>query len=248
MAAVLEQIAFDPAAFEKELAELGSLLTSKADLSELNAIQPLFKRCKHLTAYMGTFAPNIGPATEICFEYDFFGDFKADLLLGNREAKEFCVVEFEDGAEDTIFKKQAKRKNPEWSARFEHGFSQLADWFYNLHDFKNTEGFASTFGTGHISFVGLLVMGRNSGLDDSKRSRLRRRQIACWLTRTRLAASRSTISSQFCRVDSPCIGPLPKWKVHRKSSSEGRQQKTSELGYICSLKEFEHAHGCVPQW
>jgi Domain of unknown function (DUF4263) len=63
----------------------------------------------------------------LAFQFPFFGDFTADLLLGNKKAGEFCVVEFEDGREDSIFKKQPKRGNPEWSTRFEHGFSQLTD-------------------------------------------------------------------------------------------------------------------------
>jgi hypothetical protein len=173
MASVLESIAFSPAKFEQELKDFEALLTSKADLSETSDIQPFFKKSKHLTAYMGTFALNIAVATELCFEYEFFGDFRADVLLGSKNEKEFCVVEFEDGEQDTVFKKQPKRKNPEWSARFEHAFSQLTDWFYNLHDFKNTAGFANTFGTGHISFTGLIIMGRSAGLDDAKRNRMK---------------------------------------------------------------------------
>jgi hypothetical protein len=173
MASVLETIAFDPVKFQQELQAFGELLRSKSDLSESHDILPFFKNSRHLTAYMGTFALNIAVATEICFEYDFFGDFKADILLGSKQEKEFCVVEFEDGKQDTIFKKQRKRKNPEWSARFEHAFSQITDWFYNLEDFKNTQGFATTFGAGHTSFTGLLVMGRAASLDDTKKSRLK---------------------------------------------------------------------------
>src|SRR5437667_11680770 len=130
MASVLETIVFEPARFQRELRAFDELLKSKIDLSERKDIQPFFKKNKHLTAYMGTFALNIAVATEICFEYEFFGDFKADILLGSKPEKEFCVVEFEDGKHDTIFKKQKNRKNPEWSARFEHAFSQITDWFY----------------------------------------------------------------------------------------------------------------------
>ena len=172
MASVLETIVFDPAEFRRELQAFDALLQSKADLSEQKDIQPFFKASKQLTAYMGTFAPSIAVASEICFEYEFFGDFKADILLGSKQEKEFCVVEFEDGKRDTIFKKQ-KRKNPEWSARFEHAFSQIVDWFYNLEDFKNTQGFSATFGPGHTSFTGLLVMGRSASLDDTQQSRLK---------------------------------------------------------------------------
>lgn len=149
------------------------LLKSKGDLSEAGDIQPFFKNNRHFTAYLGTFAPNITVATEVCFEFEFFGDFKADILLGSRRAREFCVVEFENGDQNAIFKKQKRRKNPEWSARFEHAFSQIVDWFYNLEDFKNTQGFSATFGPGHVSFTGLLIMGRSAMLDDSQTNRLR---------------------------------------------------------------------------
>jgi hypothetical protein len=169
----LESIVFEPARFEKELAAFGTLLRSKTDLSETSDIQPFFEKNKQLSAYLGTFSPNIGPATELAFRYPFFGDFTADLLLGNKRATEFCVVEFEDGRPDSIFKNQPRRGNAEWSARFEHGFSQLTDWFYNLDDFKGTKGFARTFGTGHVRFIGLLVIGRSASLDEAKRSRLK---------------------------------------------------------------------------
>jgi len=118
---------------------------------------------------MGTFSPNIGPATELAFEYPFFGDFSADVLLGNKNEREFCVVEFERGHQDSIFKKAGTKATPEWSSRFDHGFSQMVDWFYNLDDFKKTEGFAKTFGHGHIKFTGLLIIGRSAGLDDANK-------------------------------------------------------------------------------
>ena len=173
MAAVLESITFDHARFEAELNALGDLLGSKVELSETEDIQPLFKTSRHLSAFLGTFVPNIGPASELAYEFPFFGDYRADLLLGRRSAADFCVVEFEDGRTDSIFKKQPNRRNPEWSARFEHGFSQLTDWFFNLDDYKKNHGFTSTFGYGHVSFTGLLVIGRSASLDDMKRTRLR---------------------------------------------------------------------------
>jgi hypothetical protein len=172
MASVLQPISFDPTTFQRELRAFNALLKSHKVLSERAQIQPFFKANKHLTAFMGTFAPNITVATEICFEFDLNGDYRADILLGSKREKAFCIVEFEDAKRDAVFKSQKNRKNPEWSTRFEHAFSQIVDWFYNLEDFKNTQGFSTTFGPGHVSFTGLLVMGRNEGLDDAKRSRL----------------------------------------------------------------------------
>jgi hypothetical protein len=173
MAKHLGPMTFDLKKFKRELSAFERLLTTKAKLQERLDIQPFFERHQHLSAALGTYAPNVGPATELAFSFPFFGDYSADVVVGNKAAGEFCIVEFEDGNADSIFKRQPKRGNPEWSARFEHGFSQLVDWFFHLNDFRGTESFAKTFGYGHIRFVGLLVAGRRSGLDDAKRNRLR---------------------------------------------------------------------------
>ncbi|WP_406698460.1 Shedu anti-phage system protein SduA domain-containing protein [Singulisphaera sp. Ch08] len=200
MGAVLESITFDHALFEAELTKLGNLLASKTDLSERDDIQPLFKASRHLSAFLGTFAPDIGPATELVYEFPFFGDYRADLLVGSKSAAHFCVVEFEDGGPDSIFKKQPNRPNPEWNARFEHGFSQLTDWFFNLDDYKKSHGFTKTFGYGHVSFTGLLVVGRSASLDDMKRTRLR------WRSNKVLIDSNAVICVTFDDV----------YEIHRK--------------------------------
>jgi len=171
--AVLETIAFDHALFEVELDAFGKLLASKSELSEAVDIQPLFKASKNLSAFLGTFAPDVGLVSELAFEFPFFGDYRADLLVGSKSASHFCVVEFEDGGADSIFKNQPKRANPEWNVRFEHGFSQLVDWFFNLDDYKKSHGFTKTFGYGHVSFTGVLIIGRAAGLDEMKRTRIR---------------------------------------------------------------------------
>ncbi len=173
MGAVLESIIFDHARFEAEFLALERLLASKVDLSEMGDIQPLFKASKQLSAFLGVFSPDIGPATHLAYDFPFFGDYKADLLVGNLSANHFCVIEFENAGPDSLFKKQPNRPNPEWSSRFEHGFSQLTDWFFNLDDYKKTYGFTKTFGHGHVSFTGLLIIGRSASLDPMKRTRLR---------------------------------------------------------------------------
>jgi hypothetical protein len=100
------------------------------------------------------------------------GAFRADILLGSKKANQFCVVELEPGVPHAIFKKQPTRKNPEWSSRFEHAFSQIVDWFYSLEDQKNTAAFQSVFGAGEPAFSSLLVMGRRNSLDDAQIRRL----------------------------------------------------------------------------
>src|SRR2546427_231023 len=108
MASVLEPVAFDPKLFREELAEFGQLLKSKKDLSELKDIIPLFKKNKHLSAYIGALYLNIDVATEVCSEFDIGGNFRADLLLGSKAESTFCIIEFEPGVEDALFKKHKR--------------------------------------------------------------------------------------------------------------------------------------------
>ncbi len=166
-------IVFDPAKCQRELKALGKLLASSKNLSERDDLLPFFKKRRQLSAFLGTFTPDIGPATQLAFEFPFLGDFAADIVLGNRDQGEYCVVELEDGRPDSIFARAGKKATREWSRRFDHGFSQLVDWFYSLDDLKKTSRFARDFGEGHIKFFGLLLIGRNVGLSPSDRARLK---------------------------------------------------------------------------
>jgi hypothetical protein len=169
----LEEIVYEPTQCRRELAAFQKLLQSKKQLDERADILPFFRKRKQLSAFLGAFAPNIGPATHLAFEYPFMGDLRADIILGNKEWGAFCAIEFEDGKSNSIFTKRPKKSTTEWSSRFERGFSQLVDWFYALDDFKKTERFAKDFGYGHITFNGLLIIGRTAGLTVSDRNRLK---------------------------------------------------------------------------
>lgn len=173
MTKTLEVVVFDPVQCRTELAELKELLDAKESLKERSDIQPFFKKRRQLSAFIGTYAPEIGPDPLIAFEFPFLGDFSADLVLGNRDTNAFCIVEFEDGTPDSIFKKAGKKATTEWSPRFEHGFSQLVDWCYTLDDFKKTDRFAKDFGHGYVRFFALLILGRNAGVSEDDRKRLR---------------------------------------------------------------------------
>lgn len=166
-------VVFNPAKCLRELTAFGKLLHSRRNLSEREDILPFFKTRRQLSAFIGTFAPNIGPATQLAYEFPFLGDFAADLVLGNRDRGEYCVVELEDGRPNSIFAKVGRKSTREWSRRFDHGFSQLVDWFFHLDDLKKTSRFAKDFGHGHVKFFGLLVIGRSAGLSVSDRERLK---------------------------------------------------------------------------
>jgi hypothetical protein len=55
---------------------------------------------------------------------------------------------------------------------FEHGFSQIVDWFFLLDDFKKTDLFKKDFGNEHVRFSALLITGRDHGISDYDRLRL----------------------------------------------------------------------------
>lgn len=169
----LEPIGFDPVKCKTELASFKKLLDSKTRLEEREDIQSFFRSRKQLSAFIGTYAPDIGPANVIAFEFPFGGDFTADLVVGNKETNTFCVVEFEDARPSSIFRTTRRRSTTEWSPRFEHGFSQLVDWCCTLDDFKKTDRFARDFGHGHVRFIALLILGRNAGVSAEDRNRLR---------------------------------------------------------------------------
>ena len=117
------EVSFDPAQCRRELSEFRDLLHSGADLRERSDLQAFFKQRPQLTAFIGTYAPQVGPADLLAFEFPLFGDFAADVVLGNRERGAFCLVELEDASAASIFKKPKGKSTKEWSKRFEHGFS-----------------------------------------------------------------------------------------------------------------------------
>jgi hypothetical protein len=166
------QVKLDPKTCRKQIDEFGALLKSNASLSEKNDIQPLFKKRRQLSAFIGSYMRDVGPASDYAFEYPIYGDFAADLVVGDKGIGRFCVIEFEDGREDSIFKPAGAKSTTEWSQRFEHGFSQIVDWFTLLDDLKKTDRFKRDFGDGHIRFSAMLIIGRESGLDDFDRKRL----------------------------------------------------------------------------
>jgi hypothetical protein len=170
------EIDFDPNTCRAELDELRELLSSKPELSERGDLQPFFKAHRQLTAFLGTLAPDVGPADLLAFEYPIFGDFVADIVIGNKHQGAYCLIELEDGRTDSIFSAGKGRATRPWGRRFEQGFSQLVDWFWLLDDVRNTQPFARDYGPGHVSFFGLLLIGRSDTLNEADRRRLKWRQ------------------------------------------------------------------------
>jgi hypothetical protein len=131
----------------------------------------------------------MGHADRLAYEFDVFGNYTADLIIGNSEKKIFCAIELEDARPSSILHKTTGRAMKEWGRRLEHGFGQLVDWFFSFDDHKNSVDFTNHFGYGHIEFFGMLLIGRSANLSEHDRTRLRWRadrvtvnshKIYCW--------------------------------------------------------------------
>jgi hypothetical protein len=184
-------IAYDLKQVKKELAQFHTLLRSQANLSERNDLQPFFRKREQLTAFLGTYVHNIGPGTHLAYEFPFLGDFAADIIVGNRDQGEYLVIELEDGSSSSVFTKIKGKKTKEWSKRFDHGYSQLIDWFSCLDDYRPTAKFIDEFGHGYVVFSGLLIVGRNAGMTDGDRRRLK------WRTKNVVVNSQSITCITF---------------------------------------------------
>ncbi|WP_332863611.1 Shedu immune nuclease family protein [Pannus brasiliensis] len=145
---------------------------SEAELKESSDILPFFRENLHLSAFLASYVPQIARIDRIKHEFTFFGDFRADLVVGDSDKKVYCFIEFEDATRTSIFINKKNRSTPAWSPRFEQGFSQIVDWFWKIDDFKNTVQFRSVFGSETIEVYGMLIIGRDSFLTDIDKSRL----------------------------------------------------------------------------
>lgn len=165
----LETLALKSQQAYAELEALKSLLDGKGrgDLGEKSDLLPLFEDGKHLCALMGTYNSNIIDYENISLarEFSIFGDHRADLVVGDKKNKQFCFIEFEDAKSTSIFKRKRGRGVPEWSTRYEHGFSQIIDWILWIENNRGNAAYVERFGAVSIQFSTLLVIGRDRDLE-----------------------------------------------------------------------------------
>lgn len=172
----LETLAFSPTECQRELTQFKALLDSKVELGERKEILPFFKKSKHLSAFLGSYLPNIVQFDRVATEFDVFGDFACDVMAGDSHTSHYIFVEFENAEPNSVFREVKGRKTPEYALRFEHGFSQLIDWFWRLEEEQRGDKLGRIFGVNKITAHGLLVVGRNQNLKQPEIDRLRWRQ------------------------------------------------------------------------
>jgi hypothetical protein len=167
-----EPLTFDPVQCRKEVGELQRWLARRPLLDEKNDVLPFFRKRRQLAAFIATYSADVIRLDGIAFEYQLFGAFSCDLVVGDSVKHAYCFIEFEDAGPTSLFVKRAKKATREWSPRFDHGCSQIIDWFYKLDDMTRSDEFAARFGARSISSSGVLVVGRNQYLLPGERERL----------------------------------------------------------------------------
>lgn len=93
------------------------------------------------------------------FEFAIKCLFRADLVVGNDKARQFVLVEFEDGQRDSLFKGGTKQYRY-WSPRLEHGFGQVIDWAWAKHSHPTDIAFTNSFGGKVVEDSYVVICGR----------------------------------------------------------------------------------------
>jgi hypothetical protein len=163
---------FDATQCRQEWYEFEDLLKSKSKLEERKDVLPFFKKRHDLSMLICNYFPKVVEPNTFAHEYEIYGDFVADLVVGDSSRHRYLLVEFENGDRDSVFKQVGQKSTPEWAPRFEKAYSQLVDWFWKLEDMRNTSDFLNTFGSHRATFQGLIVIGKDMELSAQERDRL----------------------------------------------------------------------------
>lgn len=165
-------IALDFSLCCRHVEELEKLLASKDELSERGDVLPFFRQREQLAVLMGMFNSRIAWVDRVAWEFDIFGDFACDLAVGEKDRGAYCLIEFEDAANNSVFQKQGVKVTREWGRRFDHGYSQAIDWVHKLDDLKRSNSILARFDQHEITYEMVLVVGRDKHLEAGEKQRL----------------------------------------------------------------------------
>ncbi|MGH4708340.1 Shedu anti-phage system protein SduA domain-containing protein [Klebsiella variicola] len=155
-----------------QLDDFEKMLSSNQTLNEQKQVLPFFKTRPDLSLLISHQLPILRFADCYAHEFDIYGDFVADLIVGDSKTNEYLLIEFENGKHDSIFKRKGKKATPDWAPRFESAHSQIMDWIWKLEDMRSSIDFTNTFGARRAKFNGLIITGKGMNLDPQEIDRL----------------------------------------------------------------------------
>lgn len=157
-----------------QLQELQTFLENNLEIKESgeDGLLKFFSERPNLILLLGYWHFGLEPAYYKAELRLFGNEFRADFVVADRQRRKFVFVEFENADRYSIFSPKSKNSNSgnisyEWSDRYEHGLSQVIDWYYRMDDFERTNKFEEYFGHREISYTGLLVIGRDQFIYES---------------------------------------------------------------------------------
>lgn len=171
MAKEFDTVTFSLNQFIQEVGELQVWLQNNGQLSESADILPFFRGRPTLCSQLATLFPEITLPDRLAYEYDLFGDFKCDLVVGQIGVSNYCFVEFEDARQYSLFRRGANYQ-PYFGGRLEHGFSQLIDWLCKLDGQQRSVDMHNRFDYFEVKPHGLLIIGRDQFLNPVLQKRL----------------------------------------------------------------------------
>ena len=163
-------VSIDLSMVSEEIHEFQELLDANTSLQEQDDLLPFFRARPQLTAWLGTVNPDLVRPDSVAYEYEIFGRYQADILVGDTTQGRFTLVELEDASTDSVFKNR-ERTSSYWSGRFLAGFSQLVDWLCELRTQATDLSLQEEFGTMQPLLHPALIVGRTAALSDRERHR-----------------------------------------------------------------------------
>ncbi len=229
----LAAVSFDYTLCRQQVEEFRSWLVEKDELSERDDVLPFFRERRHMAVLFGMSHKRIRWADRFATEFDIFGDFASDLVVGEWDRGAYCLVEFEDATRNSIFKKQGKKATREWGRRFDHGYSQIIDWIRKLDGRSPSTDLHDRFGQYEISYEAVLVIGRDSHMDDGEKQRLNwrsdkvsvnTRKVFC-LTFDELLSQFSTRMNTLAAVETSVTGATISPITSAQTPTSGRKPR-----------------------
>ena len=163
-------VSIDLSTVSEEIHEFQELLEANTTLQEQDDLLPFFRARPQLTAWLGTVNPDLVRPDSVAYEYEIFGRYQADILVGDTTQGRFTLVELEDASRASVFKDR-ERTSSYWSRRFLTGFSQLVDWLFELRTQATDLSLQEEFGTMQPLLHPALIVGRTAALSDRERHR-----------------------------------------------------------------------------
>lgn len=177
---------------EQQLKEFRSFLAAKDEYEETE-IHSFFKTRPQLILLMGKVL-QVKKPTHYNDELPVIGLYRADFAITDNNKELYAFVEFEDAKKSSIFnvKKNRKTNTFAWASRFEHGYSQVIDWYLHLGRNNDSKDMKREFGSREIAYYGALIIGRDSNLENGDN-----RERFIWRVKSSLIDSKHIYCNTF---------------------------------------------------